>query len=203
MKIDIAKQRNSPNTPLKHCNVEAVYKKLLQPLDNKKYALFGLTDATIIPPLHERLKRLSSKLMIFTVSKSQEKQWEEYLRSFHFWGVIYARYLPFERWTEIRSHQFFSFDCLAVERLIQNPIVSLSAIFRILEEPGIFCLYYEESIAYTKFIHRLLHKADMGEVIGLLEKVGFQPPFLIQRVSIQPKQFVRIRSRKNKTSVRF
>ncbi|MCK5847559.1 MAG: hypothetical protein KAH01_00005, partial [Caldisericia bacterium] len=183
--------------PLKHCNAEAVYRKLLQPLEGKQYAIYGLADSSLIPPLHNRFKYLKNRLMIFTRTKSEEKYWEKYLKEFNFWGIFCARYIPFCNWNKLRAKQFYSIDCFDVESLIKDPVVSLSAIFRLLEEPGIFSLYLEESERYDKFIFKLLKKADMGEVIGLLEKVGFQSPFLIQNLTIKPKTFVRIRSRKN------
>lgn len=197
MKLDIASQRNQVKVSLKHCNVEAVYKQLLQPIENKKYAIYGLSDTSLIPPLHNRFKYLKSRLMIFTQTKSEEKYWVNYLKDFNFWGLFCARYLPFSNWNQLRAKQFYSIDCFDVESLIKNPVTSLSAIFRLLEEPGIFSLYLEESERYDKFIYRLLKKADMGEIVGLLEKVGFQSPFLVQKLTLGPKTFARIRSRKN------
>ncbi len=198
MKIDIRNTlRNNP-VPLKHCNAEAVFLRTFQPVEGKQIAFYGLSDPSIIPPLYERCKRKSIRAMIFNEKKAHERKWKEYFQEFGFQSVFYARYLPFAEWKRLKPEQFFSFDCFNVQALIESPIVTLSSIFRLLAEPGIFSLYFEESHEFDQFVYRLLHKAEMGEVIGLLEKVGFQPPFLLQKMKLHPKQFLRIRSRKNR-----
>jgi hypothetical protein len=198
MKIDIRNTLRHKSVPLKHCNAEAVFLRTFQPVEGKQIAFYGLSDPSIIPPLFERCRHKSIRAMLFTEKKAQEKTWKEYFREFGFHSVFYARYLPFTEWKKLKPEQFFSFDCFDVQALIETPIVTLSAIFRLLTEPGIFSLYFEESHQFDRFVYRLLHKAEMGEVIGLLEKVGFQPPFLVQKMKLSPKQFLRIRSRKNR-----
>ncbi|MDD4029190.1 MAG: hypothetical protein PHI40_05330 [Caldisericia bacterium] len=198
MKIDIRNPKKDNSTPLKHCNVETMFSKTFQPVEGQQIALYGLSDQSIIPPLFERCKRQSIRVMVFTSKKTIEKQWKEYFQEFGFASVFHTRYLPFEEWKRLKPEQFYSFDCFDLQALIESPITTLSAIFRLLGEPGIFSLYYEESHQYDQFVVRLLHKAEMGEVIGLLEKIGFQPPFLVQRMVLHPKQFLRIRSRKNR-----
>jgi hypothetical protein len=198
MKIDIRNPKKDKSVPLKHCNVETMFERTFQPVEGKQIALYGLSDQSIVPSLFERCKRQSIRVMVFTAKKTMEKHWKEYFAEFGFSSVFHARYLPFEEWKRLKPEQFFSFDCFDVQALIEFPITTLSAIFRLLTEPGIFSLYYEESHQFDQFVYRLLHKAEMGEVIGLLEKVGFQPPFLIQRMILHPKCFLRIRSRKNR-----
>ena len=145
-----------------------------------KIALFGLSDLSILPSLFEKLHK-SSKLALVSGNRREYSSLNNYINEFGLKEKIISVYFDLDKISTWKECQFDQIICLNIEMLRKDPIAILSIFLRLLKETKHLTIYIENTDKNEIFLRRLLYQAGIGEIIGLLEKVGFSNKFYIKK----------------------
>ena len=163
-----------------------------------KIALFGLSDLSILPSLFEKLHK-SSKLALVSGNRRDYSSLNNYINEFGLKEKIISVYFDLDKISTWKECQFDQIICLNIEMLRKDPIAILSIFLRLLKETKHLTIYIENTDKNEIFLRRLLYQAGIGEIIGLLEKVGFSNKFYIKKFIDKDLKAISIRSIKPKT----
>jgi hypothetical protein len=83
---------------------------------------------------------------------------------------------------KLRECQFSQIYVLNIDFLMTNPVTILCELFRLLIDSGKIYLYLIQNEKNNHVLRKLLQEAEMGEMIGLLEKIGFSSRIFLQNI---------------------
>lgn len=188
---DIAK-----NNTLSHQTLEDVFAKHFRALKNEVFSIIGLQAVTVLPQITQHMPKGSIGVLFFTKKKEYDtfrSYVPEYGHQEKFRVWLYDPLHPTIRW---KPEQFDTIYQLDIQNLMKEPVYMLSYYLKLLKPGGSLSLFLEFTPKTDLVLHRLLHEAEMGEMIGLLEKVGFESQFTIRIIKFHEQQFYAIKSKK-------
>lgn len=164
-----------------HQNLDNIFLRNVKFNKSEKVAIQGLTDFSIIPPLCERLKK-DNRVAIISKDRKTNNDVLNYIEEFGKEDLFATLIWDLNKINKLKDEQFDVITIIGIKDLETEPIASLSNHFRLLKEMGKLIVLIEDNDRNDIFLRRLLYEAEMGEMIGLLEKVGFSNRFYIKRV---------------------
>ncbi len=164
-----------------HQNLDNIFLRNIRFNKGERVAIQGLTDLSIIPSLSEKLKE-DSRIAIISKDRRGDSNISNYLKEFGREDLFTSLVWDLRRIKRLKDEQFNTIALIGIGDLEREPIPSLSSYFRLLKEGGRFMIVMEKSDRNDMFLGRLLYEAEMGEMIGLLEKVGFSKRFYLKRI---------------------
>lgn len=183
-----------------HQTLENIFSRNMRTHKNEVFSIIGLKTVTVLPVISSHMQKGSIGVLFF--DKKQEFEIfqayiheYEYQAKFRVW--LHDPLHPTIRW---KPDQFDHIYQLDIQYLMEEPVYVLSYYLKLLKQAGSLSLFLEYSAKTDKVLHRLLYEAEMGEMIGLLEKVGFESKFLIRKIIFHDQQFYAIKSIKGITS---
>ena len=163
-----------------------------------KIALFGISDLSILPSLFEKLHK-SSRLALVSGNRKDYSALNNYINEFGLNEKIMSVYFDLDKISTWKECQFDQIICLNIEILRKDPIAILSIFLRLLKDTKHLTIYLENTDKNEIFLRKLLYQASVGEIVGLLEKVGFMNKFYIKKFIDKELKAISIRSTKPKT----
>lgn len=155
----------------KHENLENLFINN-ELIDGKDWILcIGFSDETSLFRLSEKLNK--GKVLVV---KRRVKELKRKLFEFGFLKKV----IPIKERDvfKIPSKTFTKIVWISPDIRRERNIDKLSLFFRLLKEDGkLYLVFDKEMKLLEEFIVKLLKKADVMATVGLLEKVGFKPPF--------------------------
>jgi hypothetical protein len=181
------------NNSIKHINLDNIFIKIARFNPNDKIAIIGIRDLSIIPALTEKLKENIKIALIFNSNKTYS-DFTSYMNEYKLSEKILSFYFDLEKISSWNDNQFDQIFCLNIDLLKKEPIGILSEFLRLLKDNRYLNIIMENTDKNEVFLKRLLYVADMGEIIGLLEKVGFSNKFYIRKFIDKELKAVSIRA---------
>jgi len=164
-----------------HQNVDQQFVKTIRFEKDHHFAIFGLQDQSILPSLAQKMRKGCKGVLYFS-REAEEKNLKNYLSEYGFLEKLIARIFNLRSSIKFKESQFDTIFLLDISYLMRDPIVLLSELFRLLKDQGKLYLYLLDNEDNNKVLNRLLKQAEMGEMIGLLEKMGFSNRFLVRTI---------------------
>lgn len=184
------------NRPDKHQTLESIFTRNFRSQKGEVFSIVGLKTVTVIPVLSSNMSKGSIGILFFDKKKEYET-FQSYIEEFghqeRFRVWLYDPLHPTIRWKPEQFDHIYQMD---VQNLMEEPVYVLSHYLKLLKQKGSLSIFLEYSPRTDLVLHRLLHEAEMGEMIGLLEKVGFESQFLIRIIKFHEQQFYAIKSNK-------
>lgn len=158
--------------------------------------MIGLQTVTTLPMLSNNMAKGSIGVLFFH-KKSEFDAFQTYIQEFGYrmkfkiWLVDPLH--PTIRWKPEQIGHIYQLD---VQGLMKEPVYILSYYLKLLKQGGSLTLFLEYSPKTDLVLRRLLHEAEMGEMIGLLEKVGFMSQFQIRSIRFDEQLFYSLKATK-------
>ena len=160
------------NSYEKHENLENLFLSN-ETIDKRDWVLcINFSDETSLFRLGEKIE----KGKVLVTRRRKIKELKKKLFEFGFLKkVIPIKENSLER---LPSNVFTKIVWVSPDIRKEKNITRLSLSYRLLKEEGkLYLLFDKEMKLLDEFIVKLLKKADVMATVGLLEKVGFKPPF--------------------------
>ncbi|MCE5223671.1 hypothetical protein LLG10_05700 [bacterium] len=188
------------NQPVKHQTLESIFTRNFRAHKGEVFSIIGLKTVTVLPVLSNNMPKGSIGVLFFDQKKEFEL-FQSYVKEFghqeRFRVWFHDALHPTIRW---KPEQFDNIYQLDVQYLMEEPVYILSNYLKLLKYTGSLSIFLEFTPKTDLVLHRLLQEAEMGEMVGLLEKVGFESQFLIRTIKFHEQQFYAIRSTKGMVS---
>lgn len=184
------------NNSSSHQTLENVFAKYFRAQKNEVFSIIGLQTVTVLPQISQHMPKGSVGILFFS-KKKEFDVFQSYVleyghqEKFRVW--LHDPLHPTIRW---RPEQFNTIYQLDIQNLMIEPVYILSSYLKLLKQGGMLSLFLEFTAKTDLVLHRLLHEAEMGEMMGLLEKVGFESQFSIRIIKFHEQQFYAIKSSK-------
>jgi len=185
------------NITNKHLNLDNLFLKMTGFNLRDKIALIGMTDLSILPSLSEKLHE-NNRLALISINRRYYTEMNNYINEFELDERIISLYFDLDKISSWKDSQFDQIICLNIDILKRDPIAILSIFLRLLKDTKHLTIYLENTEKNEFFLRKLLYEASVGEIIGLLEKVGFSNKFYIKRFIDKELKAISIRSTKPK-----
>ena len=182
-----------------HQNIDQQFIKTVRLERNQLFALFSLEDLAIIPSLFHKMVGTSQGLLYFS-QELQEKNVKNYIQEFGFHPKLQTKTFHIESSLKMKECQFSHIYMLNIDFLMANPVSILCEVFRLLKDAGKLLLYLIQNEQNDQTLTRLLKEAEMGEMIGLLEKIGFSSQIFLQQITDKEITVLCIQATKPKQS---
>ena len=167
--------------PKDHRNLDNVFLKIVKFSKGERIAIQGIKDISIIPSISQKLKDDNLIAIVSSEKKSANEQ-SNYIKEYRIGDKFIPLLWNLDNITKLKDEQFHLIALIGIEQLKKDPIAYLSSYLRLLKENGKLMIIMEENSKNDLFLKKLLYEAEMGEMIGLLEKVGFSKRFFIKKV---------------------
>lgn len=185
-----------------HQTVDQQFIKTMRLEKNQKFALFCLEDISILPVLNHKMQGTSQGLLYFSEAMV-EKNVKTYLQEFGFQQKFQTKTFSIENSLKMKEGQFSQIYMLNIDFLMSNPVPLLCEMFRLLVDSGRLLLYLIQNEQNNQVLKKLLQEAEMGEMIGLLEKIGFSSQIYLQNITDKEITVLCIQAMKPKQSNPF
>ncbi|MGQ9845838.1 MAG: hypothetical protein ACUVQN_06535 [Caldisericia bacterium] len=157
---------------LKHETIESIFFKKEQLKISSKILIIDPTDYVAIFDLGEKMVENGKIIVLSKYLKDFKKKVKEFgfkkeiiVIDKKIFYKIKKEAIDFIVWISPNLHDRYFLE-------------DLSLTYRFLKNEGkLFLLFDKEMKLLNEYIIKLLHKADINETIGILEKIGYKKPF--------------------------
>lgn len=157
---------------LKHETIESIFFKKEQLTNSSKILIIDPTDYIAIFDLGEKMVENGKVIVLDRYLKDFKKKVKEFgfkkaiivinKKNFH---KIKKETIDFIIWISPNLHDIYFLE-------------DLSLTYRFLKNEGkLFLLFDKEMKLLDEYVIKLLHKANVNETIGILQKIGYKKPF--------------------------
>ena len=167
--------------PKNHRNLDNVFLKIVKFSKGERVAIQGIKDVSILPSISQKLKD-DNLIAIVSSGKKLANELSNYIKEYKIGDKFISLLWNLDNITKLKDEQFHLIALIGIEQLKEDPVAYLSSYLRLLKENGKFMVVMEENSKNDLFLKKLLYEAEMGEMIGLLEKVGFSNRFFIKKI---------------------
>jgi len=164
-----------------HQNVDQQFIKTVRFEKNQKFALFCMEDLAVLPVLNHKMHATNQGILYFP-NETQEKIFHHHMDEYGLLKRIQTKTFSINTSLKLKECQFTQIYMLNIDFLMINPVTLLCEIFRLLIDSGKLCLYLIQNEKNNFVLKKLLQEAEMGEMIGLLEKIGFSSRIFLQNI---------------------
>jgi len=164
-----------------HQNLDNIFLQTVKFAKGERIAIQGLKDFSVIPVISQRLKD-DNLIAVVSSEKKSALKLSSYIKEYKKGDKFISLLWNLDNITKLKDEQFHLVALIGIEQLKKEPVAYLSSYFRLLKEKGKLTIIMEESNRNDVFLQRLLYEAEMGEMIGLLEKVGFSKRFFVKKI---------------------
>lgn len=157
---------------LKHETIEGIFFKKEQLTTTSKILIIDPTDYVAIFDLGEKMVENGKVIVLSRFLKDFKKKVKEFgfkkeiivINKKNFYKIR-KEAIDFVIWISPNLHDKYFLE-------------DLSLTYRFLKKDGkLFLLFDKEMKLIDEYIIKLLHRADVNETIGILEKIGYKRPF--------------------------
>jgi hypothetical protein len=178
--FQILKDIMRPNN-LQHQNVDQQFIKTVRFEKNQKFAIFCLEDLAILPVLDHKMLTSNQGILYFP-NEIHEKSIHQHMKEYGMLKKLQTKTFSINASLKLKECQFTQIYMLNIDFLMSNPVALLCELFRLLIDSGKLNLYLIQNEKNNFVLKRLLQEAEMGEMIGLLEKIGFSSRIFLQNI---------------------
>jgi hypothetical protein len=171
----------NPKKNNQHQNVDQQFIKTVRFEKNNRFALFNLEDIAILPVLNYKMHATNQGILYFP-NEMNEKSVKVHLNDYGLQKRLQTKTFNLVNSSKMKECQFSDIYMLNIDFLMKNPVTILCEVFRLLIDSGKLYLYMIDNEKNSYILRRLLKEAEMGEMIGLLEKIGFSSHIFLQNL---------------------
>lgn len=165
----------------KHQNVDQQFIKTVRFEKNQKFGVFCLEDLSVLPLLNHKMHATNRSILYFP-NELQEKLFQHHMTEYGLLKKIQTKTFNINSSLKLKECQFSQIYMLNIDFLMANPVTILCELFRLLIDSGKLYLYLIKNEKNNYVLKKLLQEAEMGEMIGLLEKIGFSSRIYLQNI---------------------
>lgn len=185
-----------------HQNIDQQFLKTVHFEKEQRFAIFCLSDKAVLPVLQYKI-HATGKGILFFPQETEEKSFKNHLVEYSLDKKLQTKHFSLPSSLKLKECQFTQIYMLDIEYLMKDPVTLLCELFRLLVDSGKLYLYLQENEKNNQVLRRLLKEAEMGEMIGLLEKIGFSSRFYLQNIQDKDFKVLCIQATKPKQSNAF